>query len=72
MQCFTEESLGFQERISQRNGLSEQTYLPPGLHIDPPVCNMRQARDEACMVLFGAVTEVLERTGEARMSWNAL
>lgn len=62
-QCFTAESLEFQERISQRNGLSEQTYLPPGLHLEPPVINMKNAREEACMVLFGAVSEVLERTG---------
>ena len=63
-QCFSEESLQFQERISQRNGLSEQTYLPMGLHYEPPVINMSMARQEASMVLNGAVTEVLQRTGK--------
>lgn len=53
----------FQERISQRNGLSEETYLPEALHQKPPVVNMAMAREEACCVMFGAVSEVLERTG---------
>ena len=72
MQCFTQESLDFQERISQRNGLSEQTYLPPGLHLEPPACHMQDAREEACMVLFGAVSEVLERTGDSAAAWDPL
>lgn len=63
-QAFTEESLEFQRRISQRNGLGEETYLPPALHMDPPVVNMENAREEARMVLFGAVQEVFDRTGE--------
>jgi 3-ketoacyl-CoA synthase len=65
VQKFSEESLEFQRRISQRNGLSEETYLPPALHMQPkPVVNMENAREEARMVLFGAVQEVLDRTGE--------
>ncbi|BDA41114.1 3-ketoacyl-CoA synthase 2 [Coccomyxa sp. Obi] len=63
--AFTEESLEFQRRISQRNGLGEETYLPPALHMDPPKVNMENAREEARMVLFGAVQEVLDRTGLA-------
>lgn len=60
----------FQERISQRNGLSEETYLPEALHQKPPVVNMAMAREEACCVMFGAVSEVLERTGaQLRLPW---
>ena len=62
-QKFSEESLEFQRRISQRNGLSEETYLPPALHTLPPVVTMESAREEARMVLFGAVQDVLDRTG---------
>ena len=63
LQKFSEESLEFQRRISQRNGLSEETYLPPALHTLPPVVTMESAREEARMVLFGAVQDVLDRTG---------
>ncbi len=60
----------FQERISQRNGLSEETYLPEALHQKPPVVNMAMAREEACCVMFGAVSEVLERTGaQLQLPW---
>jgi len=64
-QKFSEEALEFQGRISHRNGLSDETYLPPSLHLEPPEVSMEHAREEARMVLFGAVTEVLERTGAA-------
>jgi len=73
-QKFSEEALEFQGRISHRNGLSDETYLPPSLHLEPPEVSMEHAREEARMVLFGAVTEVLERTGAAplcrRASWT--
>lgn len=63
-QKFTEEALEFQERISQKNGLSyKETYLPGSLHLEPPMVNMEAAREEARMVLFGCVQEVLDRTG---------
>ena len=64
-QKFSEESLEFQRRISQRNGLSEETYLPPALHSLMPTVTMETAREEARMVLFGAVQDVLDRTGMA-------
>ena len=63
MQFFTEESLDFQERISQRNGLGNATFFPPSLHKEPPECNMVTAREEAELVLFGVVDEVLQKTG---------
>lgn len=62
-QIFSQESLDFQERIFTRNGLSEATYCPPSLHAKPPIATMDSAREEARMVLFGAVSEVLQRTG---------
>ncbi|KAL3140381.1 3-ketoacyl-CoA synthase 11 [Trebouxia sp. C0009 RCD-2024] len=60
---FTKDSLDFQERISQRNGLGNCTSFPPSLHEEPPNCNMVTAREEAEIVLFGVVKEVLEKTG---------
>ncbi len=70
-QKFSEEALEFQGRISHRNGLSDETYLPPSLHLEPPEVSMEHAREEARMVLFGAVTEVLERTGAAPLRRRA-
>ena len=72
---FTEESLSFQERISQRNGVSDHAYLPPALHASPAERaarvkgakndsrTMAEAREEARMVLFGTVDELLTRLG---------
>ena len=72
-QRFSEDSLEFQRRISQRNGLSEQTYLPPAMHMQPPCVNMENAREEARMVLFGCVQDVLERTGaRALLLWRGV
>ena len=68
-QKFSDESLEFQRRISQRNGLSEETYLPPALHTLPPNVTMETAREEARMVLFGAVQDVLDRTGSPPQHW---
>ena len=68
-QEFSDESLEFQRRISQRNGLSEETYLPPALHTLPPNVTMETAREEARMVLFGAVQDVLDRTGSPPQHW---
>ena len=60
---FQQESLEFQRRISFKNGLSDCTYFPPALHQDPPHADLDAARIEAKMVLFGAIQEVLDRTG---------
>ena len=64
LQFFTQDSLDFQERISQRNGLGNSTYFPPSLHEEPPRCNMVTAREEAELVLFGVVQDVLQKTGK--------
>jgi 3-ketoacyl-CoA synthase len=73
--CFSEESMDFQHRISQRNGVSDHCYLPPALHMHPDeraarvrgarpeTRTMMEAREEAGMVLFQVVGEALARTG---------
>ncbi|CAD7695581.1 unnamed protein product [Ostreobium quekettii] len=60
---FTKDSLEFQSRLIARSGLGDETYLPPGLHTTPLDITMDTARQEAEMVMFGAVGDVLERTG---------
>ena len=62
-QKFNQESLAFQQRIAERSGLGEDTYLPIGLHKNPFDITMSSARDEAEMVMFGCVGDLLEKTG---------
>ena len=60
---FTEEALDFQLRILNKSGLSEETFFPSGMHMKPPRSTMALAREEAELVMFNAVADLLERTG---------
>ncbi|PSC74991.1 very-long-chain 3-ketoacyl-synthase [Micractinium conductrix] len=59
---FDEESMDFQVRILNKSGLSEETFFPPGLHKDPPEFDMKWAREEAELVMFNAVKDLLAKT----------
>ncbi|KAK4576102.1 hypothetical protein RGQ29_026882 [Quercus rubra] len=61
---FTEESLAFQKKILERSGYGEKTYVSKAL-LDLPVRNLclEEARKEAEMVIFGAVDQLLAKTG---------
>ncbi|KAJ8457964.1 hypothetical protein OPV22_030890 [Ensete ventricosum] len=60
---FTEENLVFQRRILERSGLGEDTYLPEAVLRVPPSPCMAEARKEARAVMFGAIDELLAKTG---------
>ncbi|KAL5207916.1 hypothetical protein ABZP36_032351 [Zizania latifolia] len=60
---FTDDSLEFQRRILERSGLGEDTYLPPAMHRVPPNPCMAEARAEAETVMFGAIDDLLAKTG---------
>ena len=60
---FSEETMDFQNRILAKSALSGETFFPAGLHRSPPVANMALAREEAELVMFNAVANLLERTG---------
>ena len=73
---FDADALDFQTRVSERNGVSDHAYFPPALHdsaesrrarlgdgISATSRTMREAREEAQMVLFGTVSELLSRLG---------
>uniref|UniRef100_A0A7I4EPP4 3-ketoacyl-CoA synthase n=1 Tax=Physcomitrium patens TaxID=3218 RepID=A0A7I4EPP4_PHYPA len=64
---FNDETMAFQRKICARSGLGDNAYLPESIINDPPVRkgqpNMRQARDEAELVMFGALDELFEKTG---------
>ncbi|KAL3157470.1 Ataxin 2-like [Trebouxia sp. C0010 RCD-2024] len=59
-QMFNEQSLEFQEKIMQRSGLGDETYLPEAVQQIPPQISMAAAREEAEMVLFDSVRHVLD------------
>ncbi|KAK6946245.1 FAE1/Type III polyketide synthase-like protein [Dillenia turbinata] len=52
---FNESSLEFQEKILQRSGLGEETYIPESMHYIPIRRSMTAAREEAEQVMFGAL-----------------
>lgn len=60
---FTEENLNFQRKMVERSGLGQDTYLPEAVISVPPNPCMAEARKEAEMVMFGAIDELLAKTG---------
>ncbi|KAG2558491.1 3-ketoacyl-CoA synthase 20-like [Panicum virgatum] len=61
---FTPENLAFQRKILERSGLGQGTFFPRAVLAWPPrpPC-MAEARAEAEAVMFGAVDQVLAKTG---------
>lgn len=60
---FSEENLAFQKKILERSGLGQKTYFPEALLKVPANPCMAEAREEAEMVMFGAIDQLLEKTG---------
>ncbi|CAL5347278.1 unnamed protein product [Camellia sinensis] len=60
---FTEDNLAFQKKILERSGLGQKTYFPEAVLRVPPNPCMAEARKEAETVMFGAIDELLEKTG---------
>ncbi|EAZ00427.1 hypothetical protein OsI_22451 [Oryza sativa Indica Group] len=55
-------SFRFVTRMMERSGLGERTYVPRGILYLPPRTGMEEGRDEAEMVVFAAVGDLLART----------
>lgn len=60
---FDEDAMEFQERILNKSALSNETFVPAGLHLDVCRTDMLLAREEAEIVMFGAVEDLLAKTG---------
>ncbi|XP_078429872.1 3-ketoacyl-CoA synthase 11-like [Wolffia australiana] len=60
---FSEENLEFQRKILERSGLGQDTYFPEALLRVPPNPSMAEARKEAERVIFGAVDDLVSKTG---------
>lgn len=60
--AFTDETIVFQKRISERSGLGDETYFPRGITSNPPNLCMKEARAEAETVMFGALDQLFAKT----------
>ncbi|PNT67097.1 3-ketoacyl-CoA synthase 1 [Brachypodium distachyon] len=60
---FNAEALDFQTKITNRSGLGDRTYLPPGIQSRPPKLSMAAARAEAEAVMFGCLDALFAATG---------
>ncbi|KAJ6805885.1 putative 3-ketoacyl-CoA synthase 11 [Iris pallida] len=60
---FTEGNLAFQRKLLERSGLGQSTYFPEAVMRKPPNPCMAEARKEAEMVMFGAIDDLLAKTG---------
>lgn len=64
---YVEENTQFQLKVVKKSGLDvDGTYLPPAIHpsiADEPKTDMKTAMLEAEMVMGGAVSDLLEKTG---------
>lgn len=61
--AFSEENLAFQKRVIERSGLGQKTYLPSAILSVPANPCMAEARKEAEQVMFGAIDQLLQKTG---------
>ena len=59
----TPDNLAFQRKILERSGLGQGTYFPSAVLNVPPNPCMAEARAEAEAVMFGAIDQVLAKTG---------
>ncbi|KAK9277406.1 hypothetical protein L1049_006949 [Liquidambar formosana] len=59
---FTEESMDFMKKMMGKSGLGQSTYLPDALLKECPNPCMKEAREEAEEVMFGAIDELLRKT----------
>ncbi|XP_072989666.1 3-ketoacyl-CoA synthase 5-like [Typha latifolia] len=62
----------FQMRVLERSGLGEETSLPPPAHYLPPVTSLSGSHDEAELIVFTAVDELLSKTGVNPKDINVL
>ena len=62
-QIFGQEQLDFMARILQRSAISPDAFFPPAAFERPLELNIEKAKQEAELVMFGAVEGLLAKTG---------
>lgn len=59
---FCQASMDFQRKVLERCGLGDETYGPPAMLREPPDTSISGARQEAEMVMFGALDDLFAKT----------
>lgn len=59
---FDEKTLRFQEKAIKLSGIGDETYLPKTIFHPGFNKNLKESREEAAMVIFGAVDDLLAAT----------
>ncbi|XP_028760052.1 3-ketoacyl-CoA synthase 15-like [Neltuma alba] len=59
---FNDEAIEFQERALKKSGIGDETYMPRSVFRPEYRASLNEAREEASMVMFGAIKDVLEST----------
>ncbi|KAI3682091.1 hypothetical protein L2E82_50123 [Cichorium intybus] len=60
---FDEASLEFQKKILESSGIGDETYVPKAIMSTENISTMKEGREEASMMMFGALDELFEKTG---------
>ncbi|KAL4349251.1 hypothetical protein S245_032140 [Arachis hypogaea] len=56
---FNDTTIEFKERVLKKSGIGDETYMPKGVFRPGYRTSLKDGREEASMVMFGAVKEVL-------------
>ncbi|XP_021746428.1 3-ketoacyl-CoA synthase 10-like [Chenopodium quinoa] len=59
---FDEENLQFKRRILESSGIGDETYVPKSIAAKHSITTMKEGREEASTVIFGALDELFEKT----------
>lgn len=59
----SEDTIKFVRKMMDRSGLGPNAYIPEGLGRDPPDTCFKEALEETQTIMFGAIDEVLKKTG---------
>ncbi|CAN6913019.1 unnamed protein product [Brassica oleracea] len=59
---FNETSIELQRKVLDQSGIGEESYMPRVVFKPGHKVNLRDGREEAAMVIFGAIDELLEAT----------
>lgn len=60
---FSDENVLFQKKILERSGVGQATYFPEAVTKIPHDLRVSEARKEGEVVIFGAITQLLSKTG---------
>lgn len=61
--CYNKDSLEFMDKMLERSGLGDKTYLSKGLLKEPTDMSAEAAKEEVEMAIFGVIDELLLKTG---------